>query len=300
MPSQFMKINTGGWSQPILNYELEMDGNKIIRPAEDVLHTKFWNPNYSNGQFLYGLSPVEAGSRPVEISNSAFETRKYSYENMGAYGVLHGGAAGSLKQDEAKLLDDSYLEKFGGNKKANRIMIAAAFLQWTQFGMSPVDLDIIKSNGLDKSDIGLLYNIRIELMNNTESTTYDNVLQAKKSLYTETVIPAARDLADELNRWLVKRYNDIQKTNLVLIPSFRDIPVLQDDYEKLHKMVLDDVKNAILSRNEGRKILGRDEVADVPNMNAYTLPRNYIDISNMEGLVDNTEVEVVVEEGKEK
>ena len=68
----------------------------------------------------------------------------------------------------------------------------------------------------------------VVLLNNTESSTYNNVKEAKKALYQNCVIPELLKIQDELNRWLAPMYGD----NICIEYDFSVIPELQEETDK--------------------------------------------------------------------
>ena len=78
-------------------------------------------------------------------------------------------------------------------------------------------------------DLCNIYNVPVQLLNNTESSTYNNQKSAKAALYQHCVMPELLKIRDELNRWLAPRFGD----KIYLDFDFSVIPELQEDMEKV-------------------------------------------------------------------
>ncbi len=55
--------------------------------------------------------------------------------------------------------------------------------------MSASDLSLIEQYNASIKDLCNIYSVPAVLLNNTESSTYNNVIEAKKTLYQNAVIP---------------------------------------------------------------------------------------------------------------
>ena len=234
LPSQMMEIIAGGRTEPIKGYRmLNSYGKYETLEADKVLHSKLFNPNYDDGQFLYGLSPLQAGGKPLSIANDGFKSRKYTYENMGISGILSDKTGQSLSEDEAKLLKESWQTNEAGLSNHGRVKVTSASLDWLNLGLSPVDMNIIESQRMDKSDIALCYQIPLELLNERDGATFENRKQAAKQFYIKVIVPAFNEYLDELNRWLVPAYNKNSAHQIQLYADWSVIPELQDELKEL-------------------------------------------------------------------
>src|SRR5690606_24739551 len=96
LPSHLMQIvlkkdaDLDSLESPI-DYFMLVIGNSYIQfKAEDVIHSKFPNPNYDlSGRHLYGMSPMEAANRDVQLSNSTIDHSNSTMKNGGIYGFIH-------------------------------------------------------------------------------------------------------------------------------------------------------------------------------------------------------------------
>jgi HK97 family phage portal protein len=286
MPSHIVEISTGGFMKPIDFYTIEYNGTYKI-PAEDMLHIKDFNPYYDGtGTHLYGQSPLKAGFRAMTTNNEATETGVKFLQNQTSRGILMS-EEGDLNEVQAQQLKDKFRRQHQGSGNAGDVIITPKKLSWVNFGLSTSDLSLIQQYNASIKDLCNIYNVPVQLLNNTESSTYNNMKEAKKALYQNCVIPELQKVQDELNRWLAPKYGD----NICIEYDFSVIPELQEETDK----VVDQMGKAWwLTPNEKRAAMSYDHDEDTPAMNDYYFPANLLPIDNQD--LDFTPVDIKPEE----
>ncbi len=274
MPSHIVEINTGGFMKPIDFYSIEYNGTFKV-PAEDMLHIKDFNPYYDGtGTHLYGQSPLKAGFRAMTTNNEATETGVKFLQNQTSRGILMS-EEGDLNEVQAQQLKDKFRRQHQGSGNAGDVIITPKKLSWVNFGLSTSDLSLIQQYNASIKDLCNIYNVPVQLLNNTESSTYNNMKEAKKALYQNCVIPELQKIQDELNRWLSPKYGE----NICIEYDFSVIPELQEETDK----VVDQMTKAWwLTPNEKRAAMSYDHDQDTPAMNDYYFPANLLPIDNQD------------------
>lgn len=271
LPSQIVEIISGGIMQPVKEYAIEYNGQYKM-PADCICHIKDFNPYYDgSGSHLYGQSPLRAGLRSMTTNNEAVQTGVKYLQNQTARGVLMSDE-GDLNEVQAQQLKDKFRKNFQGADNAGDIIITPKKLSWVNFGLNASDVSLIEQYNASIKDLCNIYNVPVSLLNNTESSTYNNVKEAKKALYQNCVIPELNKIADELNRWLAPKYGE----KLCIEFDYSAIPELQEETEK----VVDQMAKAWwLTPNEKRAAMsfGADEENEI--LNEYYIPANLIPAS---------------------
>ena len=279
MPSQMMEIVSGGIMQPVKSYRIEYNGQVDI-PAEQICHIKDFNPYYDGtGSHLYGQSPLRAGLRSMTTNNEAVQTGVKYLQNQTARGVLMS-EEGDINEVQAQQLKDKFRSAHQGSNNAGDIIITPKKLSWVNFGLNASDVSLIEQYNASIKDLCNIYHVPVQLLNNTDASTYNNMKEAKKALYQNAVIPELCKIRDELNRWLVPQFGE----KLCIDFDFSVIPELQEETEK----VVNQMSQAWwLTPNEKRMAMnyGEDEDSDI--LNDYYIPANLIpvkdnDISDIE------------------
>jgi len=274
LPSQVVEIVSNGLMQPIKEYRIEYNGQYSM-PAEEVLHIKDFNPYYDGtGSHLYGQSPLRAGLRSLTTNNEAVTTGVKYLQNQTARGVLMS-EEGDLNEVQAQQLKDKFRQQYQGSNNGGDVIITPKKLSWVNFGLNAADVSLIDQYNASIKDICNIFNVPVQLLNNTEASTYNNMKEAKKALYQNAVIPELIKLRDELNRWLVPMYGD----NLYLDFDFTAIPELQEENDK----VVQQLSSAWwITPNEKRAVMNYGKDEDTPAMDDYYIPSNLLPVSNQD------------------
>ena len=271
LPSQVVEINSGGLMQPVKDYSLEYNGTHKI-PAEQILHIKDFNPFYDGtGSHLYGMSPLKAGLRSMSANNEALTTGVKYLQNQTARGVLMSDE-GDLTETQAKALKNKFKNQYQGSENAGDVIITPKKLSWVNFGLNASDLSLLEQYDSSIKDLCNIYNVPVQLLNNTSASTYNNQKEAKKALYQNAVIPELIKVRDELNRWLAPQFGE----KLFIDFDFTVIPELQEDMDK----VVGQMSAAWwLTPNEKREATGFGLDIENPEMDKYYVPANLIPVT---------------------
>ena len=274
LPSQVVEIVSNGIMQPVKEYRIEYNGNYSM-PADQILHIKDFNPYYDGtGSHLYGQSPLRAGLRSLTTNNEVVTTGVKYLQNQTARGVLMS-EEGDLNEVQAQQLKDKFRQQYQGSNNGGDVIITPKKLSWVNFGLNAADVSLIEQYNASIKDICNIFNVPVQLLNNTEASTYNNMKEAKKALYQNAVIPELVKLRDELNRWLVPMYGD----NLYLDFDFTSIPELQEENDK----VVQQLSQAWwVTPNEKRAVMNYGKDEDTPAMDDYYIPSNLLPVSNQD------------------
>ena len=292
LPAHLIEIKSDGIFKPVSKYTMMYNESKYELSAEEVLHIADFNPDYQgDGTHLYGQSPIEAGMRVLTTANEAVETNLKFLHNQSARGMLTPDDD-QLTPTQAQQLKDALRRNYQGSKSANDIMITGKKFSWTNFGLSTSDLQLLESYNATIKDLCNLYGVPVQLLNNTESTTYDNYRIARKVLFTNAIIPELNKIRDEFNRWLVPQYGE----NLYFDFDYSAIPELMPEQQQL----IDNLsKSYWLTTNEKREASGYGVDEDNPIMNEYLVPSQFVPISDLDlGISDD--VTFPVQEAEEE
>jgi HK97 family phage portal protein len=268
LPSQAMEIHSGGLMQPVKEYTLEYNGTHRV-DAEQICHIKNFNPYHDGtGSHLYGMSPLRAGLRSMDANNEALTTGVKYLQNQTARGMLIADE-GDITEAQAKALKGKFRQTYQGSNNAGDVIITPKKLSWVNFGLNASDLSLIEQYNASIKDLCNIYNVPVQLLNNTDSTTYNNMKEAKKALYQNAVIPELVKIREELNRWLTPRFGD----KLYIDFDFSVIPELQEETDKIVDQMS---KSWWLTPNEKRTAMSYAVNEDDSKLNDYYIPANLI------------------------
>jgi HK97 family phage portal protein len=291
MPSQIMEIVSGGIMQPVQKYRIEYQGAYDI-PAEDICHIKDFNPYYDGtGSHLYGQSPLRAGLRSLTTNNEAVQTGVKYLQNQTARGILTSDE-GDLNEVQAQQLKDKFRKNFQGSDNAGDVIITPKKLSWVNFGLNASDVSLIQQYNASIKDLCNIYAVPVQLLNNTESATYNNMKEAKKALYQNCVIPELNKIRDELNRWLVPKFGE----KLFIDFDYSAIPELQEENDK----VVDQLAKAWwVTPNEKRSVMNYGVDEENIALDNYYIPANLLPIETNEMPIPDPIDEMDINEEKQ-
>jgi len=268
MPSQVMEIISNGIMEPVSKYKLEYNGTKYI-DASEICHIKDFNPYYDGtGSHMYGQSPLRAGLRSLTTNNEAVQTGVKYLQNQTARGLLTS-EMGDINEVQAQQLKDKFRRQHQGSDNAGDIIITPNKMSWVNFGLNASDVSLIAQYNASIKDLCNIYNVPVQLLNNTDSSSYNNMKEAKKALYQNAVIPELIKIKDELNRWLAPKYGD----KLCIEFDFSVIPEMQEETEK----VVDQLSKAWwITPNEKRSAMNYGKDEENTQLDDYFIPANLI------------------------
>lgn len=203
-------------------------GEPLALDVADVIWFKFDNPvdEYS------GLSPLAAARLAIDTSAGAMRSNRQIFEN----GLQLAGVLGpadktqSLTREQAEQLSTMLERRFRGADKAHRTAVLTQPVSFTNLSLTPKDAEFLGLMQWSLREVATTFGVPPELIGDKEHATYSNFEQAAKSLWTETLIPQASFLADEITEQLCKLFgNEVDEVEFDL----SDIETLQEDRARL-------------------------------------------------------------------
>ena len=244
--------------QRVVGYKyFDMGFDGTFRPDE-VIHVKYFNPTITNGLQWRGLSPLQVLTKRLTRLTSAMDVSVGQMQNGGVPGIVYEKSdyaiesLGQRKNDFATYLRNS------ANKGAP--YFAAGEMGYLPLGLSNADLDIAELANIDFTKICNAYKVPEVLLNNQDSSTYNNVNTALKMLYTNTILPNIFLMRDAIEQSILPMYTDNVKRMIDI--DISEIPALQDDMKAQA-----DALNAMwwITPNEKRDIQMFEEL-EMPGM----------------------------------
>ena len=268
LPSQYTAPIKGNAINPVSGYTLNM--NKLQNfTAEEVLHVKRFDPRFKGYEELIGLSPLESLVMVYAASSEKWEAMASILKNKGAMGIVTSKEGRGLTPENSKELEKLYKTRYGGGAKFGTPMFTNASLDFIKMGMSSEDLKLMDQGIISLRAICNLYNVSSVLFNDTASSTYNNITEAKKDFYTDAIIPLLEIFKQNYNNWLVNSYSEAENADLFLDFSVDNIPSLQEDINKKAQTISVLIDKGVISPNEGREMLNLGRIENKPAMDEF-------------------------------
>ncbi|HWJ99432.1 MAG TPA: phage portal protein [Xanthobacteraceae bacterium] len=228
-----MKVVPGreGWPEAyeysVAGRSVRFDMGEMLPP---VLHLKLFHPSDDH----YGLSPLAAAHRALDVHNAASRWNKALLDNAARpSGALVYSAAGNLSQDQFERLKGELELNFQGAANAGRPLLLEGGLDWKSLSLSPKDMDFIEAKHTAAREIALAFGVPPMLLGIPGDNTFSNYAEANRSFYRGTVLPLANRLLSSLVNWLSPAYGGV----LRLEPDLDQVQALSMERDSLWQRV---------------------------------------------------------------
>lgn len=225
-------------------YIYRIDGKEFKIEPEKITHVKYCNPTDYGIESLEGLSPVVAGALTVMGLNNNQTASASILEHQGAAGILSNESEYPSTAEEQEKQQENFDRKMAGATLFGKIIQAASKVKYTKLGLDPTQLKIIESKVLKMRDLCNIYDVDSVLFNDKAASTFNNIKEAKKSLWTGPVTAANQMIINGFDKEVV------QKFNISEFPNGEAKYYIEADYSDVEALQEDDLKNA----NKGKAI----------------------------------------------
>jgi HK97 family phage portal protein len=257
LPSHLMQIvlkedaSFEGVESPISHYILVIGSAFIRFEAEDVIHSKFPNPNYDlHGSHLYGRSPIAAALLDIQTQNVTKGNNIKTMNNGGAYGFIHAADGQTpLNNEQAQQLKDRLIEMRAGETPLSQIAGASAKVGFTKISVDTKDLMPFEYLKYAQKQLCNVLGWSDKLLNNDEGAKYDNMDAAWKMSISNRIAPDLRIYEDGLNNYLYPRWRG--KGYQVKF-DVSELPEMQQDMKSLADWMVQLLDRGVVNRDEVR------------------------------------------------
>jgi len=240
LPSHLVKIVVKedvsflGLENPVKEYMLIEGSLQSTFPAEDVIHIRYGNPNYSeDGSHLYGHSPLRALLKNIQSSNDAMELNAKTMKSGGAFGFIHGKNV-PITEEQAQQLKQRLTEMNDDPSDLARIAGTSAEMGFTRISLTADELRPFDYLKFDMKQICNALGWSDNLMNNDDGGKHDKQLEERKRVVTDNIVPDLKLLTDALNESFLPRFKGYQ--NYCLEFDIMELPEMQDDAKELSEI----------------------------------------------------------------
>ncbi|WP_417482993.1 phage portal protein [Maricaulis sp.] len=192
-----------GWPE---GWEYSVDGRKRrferdrATGRSPVFHIKLFHP----GDDYYGLSPIQAAARALDLHNAGGEWAKALLDNAArpSGALIFNGGDGHMSPDQFDRLRTELEDNHTGPVNAGRPLLLEGGLDWKPMALSPADMDFTAARREAAREIALAFGVPPLLLGLPGDNTYANYREANLAFWRQTVSPLARKMARALTVWL--------------------------------------------------------------------------------------------------
>lgn len=264
-----------GTENPVKEYMLIHGKATDSFPAENVIHVKYPNPNYSpDGEHLYGQSRLRAALRNIQSSNEGTELNIKTLKSGGAFGFIHGKNT-PITEEQAAEIKARLLEMNSSPEDLSKIAGVSAEMGFTRLSLTSDELKPFDYLNFDQKQICNVLGWSDALLNNDDGGKYDKQLQERKRVITDNIVPDLKLFVNALNRHFIPLFKGYE--NYVLEFDVMELPEMQDDAAELSGIMFNGLDRAVFNRDEVRKALKWPET-ELPAMQRFTVQSDIISL----------------------
>jgi phage portal protein BeeE len=129
-----------------------------------------------------------------------------------------GGAIPMTPEEKTAIQKDWY------NRSKDELLITESQVNWTPMSYPTKDLMLFEELNADKMAIIDAYGMNVNLFSNEKGSTFSNVKDSVRMVYTDTIIPETQQMYDTIAHQL-----GLKDQGYSIKADFSHLPVLQDD-----------------------------------------------------------------------
>lgn len=206
-------------SRLLAGYEFRNADETFMLDADETVHFKFENPMDP----FWGMSPLKAGAKVIDMEVEALDFNKISMENRGIVsGILSFDTV--LGEDAYKAARDRVNKGIKGKENSQKILILDRLAKYQRVAQTPAELDFLDSRKMTKEDIAMLLDIPLPLLSSMEGATLANVESLQYMFWVNTLIPLLDSLKEVMDMLIC---TPDFGADFWLVPDLSNVPALQ-------------------------------------------------------------------------
>jgi HK97 family phage portal protein len=177
-------------------------GDLKTLPAKDVIHLKYSAPD----SVYYGLSPLQAAAKSVDVDLEAANFQKVTLQNFGMPpGVFEGPEDLAQEQYEQAV---KWINEQSGPERSRKPWVLGG-LKWQSMAETPHELDFMLSRAMTRQEICSCYAVPPPLVgvyDGAGGLNSEIMKTARRIFWMEGLIPVLREIEGQLNLQLASEW----------------------------------------------------------------------------------------------
>lgn len=233
------------------------------------LSFRSFNPSQTNLRSIpRGFSPLTAGSRVLQKSNSGEEVAIENYETRGAVGMMYIDDPNVIQDTEsttAQDLEDRVTDKLYNSSNRGRIAFSNAKMGYLKLSTSNIDLDIRQMSKLSTEQLCRLWHYPYVLLN-SDNLTESNLAHFIRRMIINCVVPLQSKVCEKMMDWLAPTMN-INPSQYILRFDVDAYPEMKQNF--LDAATILDKLDGVLTQDEKRVFMDFEPTNDPVMQNVY-------------------------------
>lgn len=281
-PDSF-KVRSGGPTNPIKDFEIQMKGGKKILPKNEAIYVKDFSPK----NITDGHPTAYSAGYAIDTNNAMM---RFNLRNMQNGGVPPVAIYGARTDKQVNDMRDGWKRNYGGFENAGEPFFPKGDVEIKPIGMNNKDAQWLEGIKLTGEMIMMAYSVPFDvLMGASNRASYE---QAYKSLYIQAVLPLWQMFLDSFNNALTPLFAE-NGQHLMLEIDKTQIDALSEDKNELHKRARQDYLAGAITRRELREVISSNPDESGADGDSFQRPVNVVVVDQdgndpMEGEMEQT------------
>ena len=173
-----------------------------VSGQSELFFMKMYNPD----DYWRGQSPMMAAALAADTHNAGV---RWNYSLL-ANSARPSGLikfAGTPGDDAIQRLREWFKGAIQGSRNAGEIPMLTDGADWQQIDQTARDMDFMNTNREMAKLVASAFGVPLPLIDN-DSSTFNNMEQAKERFYTDTILPLFREFLRGFGNWLLPAYGE--------------------------------------------------------------------------------------------
>ena len=202
--TQNVQPNDNGFAK-LVYYNINYYGLSFMPPAKDVMQMSL--PNLTYDQFE-GHSAMQSLVNIWKANNAVNSNEQFIHERKGANGIIYSDGARPMTPKERRSFQGQVDRDVNDISRVGRYTYYPQKVGYIDLTKSFKELQAHESKDSHRGTIAAAYNYPVQLLNDTRSTTDNNMAAAHKNAFANAILPVYDFFLKEFNKWLiVDNYN---------------------------------------------------------------------------------------------
>lgn len=243
----------------ISGYEYRIGDYTTVLDARDVIHIRSNHPLDD----YYGMPPLAAAAQRVDVDNWMRQFVASFFLNAGVpAGLLN--IKQQLDDSDREMLRERYRSMFSGQSGWHSLMVLDNVeAEYQQLGM-PVGergLAMPSLDEINEARIPMAFGVPLELIGARLGMVHGNrstTKEARATFWMETLVPLYVEIAEAITMGLRDEAPDVDYFGF----DYSDVEALQEDEDKRHERLREDMLAGGITREEFREAIGYEPEID--------------------------------------
>lgn len=228
LPSYRMKVVPEEGSMfGVEGYILQAGSGDIPFKKYEIIHWKDTNLIFdlTSKEHLRGMPALKPGAAELQQNNDATRSSIRMYQNDGAKGAMFNKDLSKATPTQETQIRNVIDRKINNNDVKGAIAALQGEWGYIDLGKTSVDLDLLKGKEMSMKMLCFLFGVPYTLFD--PNSSFANTEWQQKNWVSNRIIPACKELDDELNRVLLRAF------------ALEGVALIQCDYSELPEMQAD-------------------------------------------------------------